>query len=112
MKDNYSENLKANCDAEIIKHILTEKLDDTVIKEKMHRILYETSMSDDVNMDTELIDECILTLDLIDGNESDLAEEKKLVFLRGLNGKYRHYRKMQRKRLLLFSNTRYRIEPM
>jgi hypothetical protein len=97
MKDNYSENLKATCDAKIIKHILTERLDNAVIKEKMYRILYEASMSDDVNMDTDLIDECIQTLDIIDGNESYLTEEEKLIFLQGLDEKYRHYRKMQRK---------------
>lgn len=78
-----------------------EKSDKAVIKEKMYRILYEASMSDDVNMDTDLIDECIQPLDLIDGDESYLAEEEKLIFLQGLNEKYRHHQKMQRKRKII-----------
>lgn len=75
-KSNKSYPINSDNDKEIIKRILSEKESDALVKDKLYRILYEASSTDDVNMDTDLIDECVKTIDLIEGTEEHNFEEK------------------------------------
>lgn len=100
-EDKYSENEQTRSDGEIIRHILMESTAATAVKDKMYRLLYEASMSDDKNIDTDLIDECIQTLDLIENKTSYLPEEQKQALLQSLNEKCRHQQKIQRKRKII-----------
>lgn len=62
-------NFNAISHKDIIKTILLEKENDVAVKDKMYRILYKASLADEVNMDTYLIDECVKTIGLLDGDE-------------------------------------------
>ena len=67
--------LNSGSDKEIIKKILAEKESDAVVRDKMYGILFEVSLADDTIMDTDLIDECVKTIALIEGHEEHLSPE-------------------------------------
>lgn len=80
-------------DKEIIKKILLEKESDAIAKDKLYRLLYEASLADDINMDTDLINECVKTIDLIEGNEEYLPEEKIKTMRQNVDRKYRDWQR-------------------
>ncbi len=84
-------------DIEIIKKIVSEKENDELVKEKLYRILYEASSADEINMDTDLIDECVKAIDLIEGNEEHIPEEKIKAMRQNVDRQYREWRNSQRK---------------
>lgn len=63
-------------DARIIKSILLENEEDTAIRNKLYKLLYQASEEDECNMDTDLVRECVDTLNLIEGEEEKIPEEK------------------------------------
>lgn len=77
----------------IIKRILWEKENDVAVKDKMDRILYEASLADEVNMDTDLIDECVKTIGLLEGDEQHLPEEKIQAMKKNIDRKYKDWLK-------------------
>lgn len=84
-------------DKEIIRSILSERDNTALIKEKMYRILYEASSVDDVNMDTDLIDECVKIIDLLEGREEHLSADKIKASQELIEQKYQKWLKSQRK---------------
>lgn len=84
-------------DIEIIKKILSEKENDAFMKEKLYRVLYEASSADEADMDTDLIDECVKAIDLIEGKEQNLSEEKIKALRQGIDRKYEDWLKSERK---------------
>lgn len=84
-------------DIEIIKKILSEKESDTLAKNKLYKILYEASSVEDISMDTDLIDECVKTLDFMEGNEKHLSKEKMKALRQNIDQKYNDWQKAQRK---------------
>lgn len=61
---------------DIISKILSEKESDAQALEKMYKILEEASAADDLTMDTDLIDECIKTIGLLEGSQERVTQEK------------------------------------
>ncbi len=98
-KPNESIPTSISSDKEIIKNILLEKESDAVAKDSLYRILYEASLADDINMDTDLINECVKAIDLIEGNEEYLPEEKIKAMRQNVDQGYRNWQKSQRKSL-------------
>lgn len=90
--------LPPTSDKEIIKKILSEKESDTIAKDKLYRILYEASMADDINMDTDLISECVKAIDLIEGNEEHLTKERITGMRQNVNLKYNGWKKTQQRK--------------
>lgn len=84
-------------DKEMIKTILSEKESDAIVKDKLYRILYEASSADAVSMDTDLIAECVKTLDLIEGKAEELSEEKVQAMRLNIDRRYEDWRLSQRK---------------
>ncbi|MDD2246577.1 MAG: DUF4367 domain-containing protein [Proteiniphilum sp.] len=84
-------------DKEIIKKILSEKESDTGVKDRMYAILYEASSADEVTMDTDLIDECVKAIDLIEGNEEHLSQEEIQTMRRKVDQRYKDWLNIQRK---------------
>lgn len=85
-------------DKEIIRNILSEKESDAIAKERLYRILYDASLADDINMDTDLINECVKALELLDGTEEHLSESKIQAMRQNVDQKYRDWQKDLRKR--------------
>lgn len=96
-KTNNSYPPASNSDKEIIKKILSEKESDAIVKDKLYRILYEASSADEVSMDTDLIDECVKAIDLIEGKEEYLSEEKMKAMRQNVDRRYKDWRVSQRK---------------
>ncbi len=78
---------------DIIKSILSEKENDIAVKDKMYRILYEALLADEVNMDTDLIDECVKTIGLLDGDEQHIPKEKIQAMKKNIDHKYKSWLK-------------------
>ncbi len=97
-KPNTSHPPNTNSDKEIIKKILSEKESDASAKDKMYRILYEASSVDNVNMDTDLIDECVKTIDLLEGNEEHLSEEKMKEMQQNIDQKFKEWQNTQHRK--------------
>ena len=103
MKLKVSEPMDKSCppntssDKDIIKKILLEKESDIAVKDKMYRILYEASQTDEVNMDTNLIDECVKTIGLIEGDEQHIPIEKMQAMRQNADRKYKDWQKAQRR---------------
>lgn len=89
-----------NSDKEIIKEILSEKERDADVKDRMYSILYEASSADEETMDTDLIDECVKALDLIEGGEERLDQEKMRAMRHKVDQKYKDWLRAQRKHTL------------
>ncbi len=87
-------------DKEIIRMILSEKESDVLVKEKLYRILYEASAVDEVSMDTDLIDECIKAINLIEGKEEYLSEEKMKTMRQNVDQAYKEWQSSQHKTLV------------
>lgn len=87
-------------DKEIIRMILSEKESDVLVKEKLYRILYEASEVDEVSMDTDLIDECIKAINLIEGKEEYLSEEKMKTMRQNVDQAYKEWQSSQHKTLV------------
>ncbi|NLN49445.1 MAG: DUF4367 domain-containing protein [Clostridiales bacterium] len=87
-------------DKEIIKEIVTEKERDADASNKMYGILYEASLADEVTMDTDLIDECVKAIDLIEGREEHLDQEKITAMRQKVDKQYKDWLKVQRQRSL------------
>ncbi|BAE84442.1 uncharacterized protein DUF4367 [Desulfitobacterium sp. LBE] len=87
-------------DKEIIRKILSEKESDVLEKEKLYRILYEASAVDEVSMDTDLIDECIKAINLIEGKEEYLSEEKMKTMRQNVDQAYKEWQSSQHKTLV------------
>lgn len=96
-KVNNSHSSNASSNKDIIKKILSETESDTVVKDKMYRILYEASQTDEADMDTDLINECVKTIGLVEGDEEHLPEEKILAMRQNVDRKYKDWQKAQRK---------------
>jgi hypothetical protein len=86
-----------NSDKEIIKEILSEKERDADVKDRMYAILYEASSADEATMDTDLIDECVKALNLIEGREERLDPEKIKSMRHKVDQKYKDWLRAQRK---------------
>lgn len=80
-------------DIDIIKAILLENNNDIAIKEKLYKVLYEASQDDAENMDTDLIRECIETINLIEGDNEQLSDEKFLVMRQNIEVQYKKWHK-------------------
>lgn len=89
-----------NSEKEIIKKILSEKERDADVKDRMYAILYEASLADEATMDTDLIDECIKALDLIEGREEHLDQEKMKAMRQNVGQKYKDWLRVQCKQRL------------
>ena len=89
-----------NSDKEIIRKILSEKESDADVKDKMYAILYEASSADEATMDTDLIDECVKTLDLIEGRKEYLDPEKMQAMRHKVDQRYKDLLRAQRKHRL------------
>ncbi|SFH31492.1 protein of unknown function [Desulfotomaculum arcticum] len=89
-----------NSDKEIFKKILSEKECDANVKDRMYAILYEASSADEATMDTDLIDECVKAIDLIEGHTEHLDPEKMKAMRQKVDQKYENWLKVQRKRRL------------
>lgn len=85
-------------DADIIREILSEKESDSAAKDKIYRILYESSLADEINMDTDLIKECVETIRLIEGDEEKLSAEKIRAMRQKIDLKYKQWRRAELKR--------------
>lgn len=85
-------------DKEIIKKILSEKDDDALIKEELYRMLYEASSADEESMDTDLLDECVKAINLIEGDEGHLPEEKLKAMRQNVERDYYKWHSSQRRR--------------
>lgn len=96
-KTNNSYPPASNSDKEIIKKILSEKESDAIVKDKLYRLLYEASSADEISMDTDLIDECVKAIDLIEGKEEYLSEEKAQAMRQNVDRKYKDWCISQRK---------------
>ncbi|EHQ90133.1 DUF4367 domain-containing protein [Desulfosporosinus youngiae] len=96
-KTNNSYPPDISSDKEIIKKILSEKESDAIVKDKLYRILYEASSADEISMDTDLIDECVKAIDLIEGKEEYLSEEKVQAMRRNVDRRYKNWCASQRK---------------
>ena len=90
----------ASNDKEIIREILAEKERDADVADKMYGILYEASLADEATMDTDLIDECVKAIDLIEGHEGRLDQERIKAMRQKVDQKYKDWLKVQRKRKL------------
>jgi hypothetical protein len=80
-------------DIDIIKAILLENDNDIAIKEKLYKVLYEVSQEDAENMDTVLIRECIETINLIEGDNEQLSDEKIKVMRQNIEVQYKKWHK-------------------
>ncbi|WP_347490431.1 DUF4367 domain-containing protein [Desulfoscipio sp. XC116] len=89
-----------NSDKEIIKKILFEKERDADVKDRMCAILYEASSADEATMDTDLIDECVKAIDLIEGRKEHLDPEKMKAMRQKVDQKYENWLRAQRKQRL------------
>jgi hypothetical protein len=90
----------ASSDKKIIREILAEKERDADVADKMYGILYEASLADEATMDTDLIDECVKAIDLIEGHEGRLDQERIKAMRQKVDQKYKDWLKVQRKRKL------------
>jgi hypothetical protein len=90
--------LNSGSDKEIIKKILAEKESDAVVRDKMYGILFEASLADDTIMDTDLIDECVKAIALIEGHEEHLSPEEINAMHQKVDQQYNDWLKTQRKR--------------
>lgn len=99
-KPNPSHTPNTSSDKEIIRKILSEKENDASAKDKMYRILYEASSADDVTMDTDLIDECVKTIDLLESNEEHLSEEKMKGMQQNIDLKFKKWQNTQYRQLV------------
>lgn len=98
-KSHKSSHSNTNDDKEILKKILSEKESDAVVKDKMYKILHEASSADDISMDTDLIDECIKTINLIEGNEEPLSKERVKAMRQNIDRRYKEWQSIQQKNL-------------
>jgi len=85
-------------DADIIKEILLEKESTIAAIDKMYRVLEEASLADDISMDTDLINECVKTLNLLEGNEDHLSDEKIKAMKKNIEQNHREWLKSQCKK--------------
>ncbi|MGB4438521.1 MAG: hypothetical protein WBJ13_04700 [Sedimentibacter sp.] len=74
MNDSGKFNTKSNKD--IISKILSEEESDAQALEKMYKMIEEASAADDLTMDTDLIDECIKTIGLLERGQENIPLEK------------------------------------
>ncbi len=100
-KLNESRPSSLKSDADIIREILLEKESDNNISDKMHRMIYEASLADDVSMDTDLIDECIETIELIEKDQEHISEEKLKVMRQKVDSSYEEWQKNENKRFFI-----------
>ncbi len=73
---NNSQNFNTESHKYIISKILSERENDEQALEKIYRILNEASEADDLTMDTDLIDECIKTIEMLEGKQEYISQEK------------------------------------
>ena len=102
MDNGLSEDFPAGTrnDKEIIADILAEEERDVDVVNKMYGILYEASLADEVTMDTDLIDECVKAIDLIEGREEHLDHEKIMALRYKVDRQYEEWQKVQRRHSL------------
>ena len=55
-------------------------------------------MADDINMDTDLINECVKAIDLIEGEEEHLPKERITGMRQNVNLKYNGWKKTQQRK--------------
>lgn len=84
-------------DKEIIRKILTEEDNSTLAKERLYRLLSETSADDVDDMDTDLIEECVKAIELLEGREEHLSEEKIQAVRESIEQQYQERIKKHRK---------------
>lgn len=87
---------KKRSDSDIIKDILLERGCDTAERDKMYRLLYEASLSDDVNIDAALIKECVEAIELIENDEHELSKEKIKTMCQNIDHKYQKWQRRQK----------------
>ncbi|MHB8073290.1 DUF4367 domain-containing protein [Desulfosporosinus fructosivorans] len=97
MEQKTNNSYPSGSDKEIFKKILSEKESDALVKDKLYRILYEASSADELSMDTDLIDECVKAIDLIEGKEEYLFEEKVKAMRQNVDQRYKDWCISQRK---------------
>lgn len=86
---NNSENFNTESHKDIISKILSEKESDEQALEKMYKMLLEASAADDLTMDTNLIDECIKTIGMLEGSHDNIPPEKLRKMKQEIKSKYR-----------------------
>ncbi|MEK4060026.1 MULTISPECIES: DUF4367 domain-containing protein [Paenibacillus] len=79
-------------DQRIFKEILQERSSDAAAKDKFYRILHEASMADAETMDTDLLKECVQTLDLLEEDTVPLSDEKAQAMQRNIENQYRTWK--------------------
>ncbi|WP_313165863.1 DUF4367 domain-containing protein [Sedimentibacter sp.] len=114
---NDSQNINTESHKDIISKILSEMESNDQALEKIYKILNEASEADDLTMDTDLIDECIKTIEMLEGKQECVSQEKmqemkqsiKLRYLDSEDKEYKHSNKKKFFRiaacLILFFST-------
>lgn len=87
-------------DKDIIKEIVSEQEDDVAARNKLYRILYEASLVDEMYMDTDLIDECVKTIGILEDDEQYIPEEKIQAMRQNIDRRYKEWHKAQHRRRL------------
>ena len=85
---NNFQNFDTEIHKDIIGKILSERESDKQALEKMYKILNEASEADELTMDTDLIDECIKTIEILEGNKEYVSQEKLLEMKQSVKLKY------------------------
>ncbi|WMJ85572.1 DUF4367 domain-containing protein [Anaerocolumna sp. MB42-C2] len=92
-------NEKSNAD--IIKSIYLEKDNDIATRDRLYKLLYQASEEDEFSMDTDLIKECVDTINLIEGDNEQISEEKIMITRQNIESQYKKgYKTGKRKHFL------------
>jgi len=102
---NNFQNFDTEIHKDIISKILSERESDKQALEKMYKILNEASEADELTMDTDLIDECIKTIEILEGNKEYVSQEKLLEMKQSVKLKYinpgdKNYKQNYKKKFL------------
>lgn len=101
MEDKMQCEKKEKSDAEIIKSILLDNDNDIAKRDRLYKLLYQVSEENEFNMDTDLIKECVDTINLIEGEKEQISAEKIAQVCRDIETQYkRHHRKQLMKTAL------------
>ena len=86
---NNSEKFNTESNEDIIGKIIFDNESEEQALEKMYKMLQEASSADDLTMDTDLIDECVKTIRLLEGREDNMSPERLQEMKREIKSKYK-----------------------
>jgi hypothetical protein len=94
-----SQEYSTDSDKDIIRKILSENESDAQALEKMYKLLHEASSADDLTMDTDLIDECIKTIGMLEDGQNHVPDGKLQKMRQEVKLKYTDLKKNRHKRI-------------